>query len=82
MSGYIGDASASAQEIAMDNVNNAIHAARQQLNYGTVSSTHCLECGDPIPEGRRQAVRGVKYCVECQDYHVVKTNVRMLTKML
>lgn len=27
---------------------------------------HCLECGEPIPEKRRQLVPGVKFCVECQ----------------
>lgn len=82
MSGYIGSAGDAAQEIAMDTVDNGIHAARQQLNYGTVSSTHCLECGEEIPEGRRKIIQGVKYCVNCQDYHTHKTNFKMLTKML
>lgn len=30
------------------------------------SLTHCAECGEPIPEGRRRAIPGVKLCVECQ----------------
>jgi len=30
------------------------------------SARHCVECGDPIPEARRQAVPGVQLCVECQ----------------
>ena len=29
------------------------------------SLTHCAECEEPIPEARRQAVPGVKLCVEC-----------------
>lgn len=25
----------------------------------------CAECGEPIPEARRQAVPGVKLCIDC-----------------
>lgn len=31
------------------------------------SRTHCLDCEDPIPEGRRQAVPGCQYCVSCAE---------------
>lgn len=84
MSGYIGSAGDAAQEIAMDHVNNGIYAIRQQMksSYGQQSLFQCLECGDDIPEGRRKAVPGVMYCVHCQDSHMVKTNYKMLTKML
>ncbi|WP_111428879.1 DksA/TraR family C4-type zinc finger protein [Rhodobacteraceae bacterium DSL-40] len=30
------------------------------------SLTHCAECEEPIPEARRQAIPGVKLCIECQ----------------
>lgn len=30
------------------------------------SNTHCEECGKPIPEARRQAVPGCRYCIKCQ----------------
>ena len=30
------------------------------------SLTHCAECEEPIPEARRQALPGVKLCIECQ----------------
>ncbi|MDR5652297.1 DksA/TraR family C4-type zinc finger protein [Ruixingdingia sedimenti] len=30
------------------------------------SFTHCAECDEPIPEARRQAVPGVKLCIDCQ----------------
>ncbi|MEM5516768.1 DksA/TraR family C4-type zinc finger protein [Henriciella sp. AS95] len=30
------------------------------------SLTHCVECGEPIPEKRRQLVAGVRLCVDCQ----------------
>ncbi|RMD89589.1 MAG: TraR/DksA family transcriptional regulator, partial [Alphaproteobacteria bacterium] len=29
------------------------------------SATHCADCDEPIPEARRQAVPGVKLCVDC-----------------
>jgi len=29
------------------------------------SLTHCADCEEPIPEARRQAIPGVKLCVEC-----------------
>ncbi len=29
------------------------------------SLTHCAECEEPIPEARRNALPGVKLCVEC-----------------
>ncbi|WP_204114921.1 DksA/TraR family C4-type zinc finger protein [Shimia biformata] len=30
------------------------------------SLTHCAECDEPIPEARRQAIPGVKLCIDCQ----------------
>ncbi len=29
------------------------------------SLTHCAECEEPIPLARREAVPGVKLCIEC-----------------
>ena len=31
------------------------------------SLTECAECGEPIPEARRQARPGVKLCIDCQE---------------
>ncbi|HDR29826.1 DksA/TraR family C4-type zinc finger protein [Rhodovulum sp.] len=30
------------------------------------SLTHCAECDEPIPGPRRQAIPGVKLCIDCQ----------------
>jgi phage/conjugal plasmid C-4 type zinc finger TraR family protein len=30
------------------------------------SLTHCAECEEEIPPARRQAIAGVKLCVDCQ----------------
>lgn len=29
------------------------------------SLTHCADCEEPIPEARRDAIPGVKLCIEC-----------------
>ena len=48
-----------------DTVRDAVMLARARLPAGE-SETHCLECGEEIPEGRRRAVPGVRTCVACQ----------------
>ena len=42
--------------------------ARMQARKAPVgeSLTHCADCEEPIPEARRQAVPGVKLCIDCQ----------------
>ncbi|XXQ68942.1 TraR/DksA C4-type zinc finger protein [Neisseriaceae bacterium B1] len=37
-------------------------------NRAAVSAYECEECGDPIPEARRQAVIGCRCCIECQQW--------------
>lgn len=46
-------------------VDDAVQRARSRIPRGE-SARHCDECGDPIPEARRQAVSGVRLCVSCQ----------------
>ena len=46
-------------------VKSAVEAARSRL-YDGESATHCEECGSVIPEGRREAMEGVRFCVGCQ----------------
>jgi RNA polymerase-binding transcription factor DksA len=33
------------------------------------SRTHCVDCGEEIPEGRRRAMPGARTCVPCQSAH-------------
>ena len=42
-------------------------AGRPSENNG-VSNYECDDCGEPIPEARRQAVPGCTRCVYCQEY--------------
>ncbi len=46
-------------------VDSAVQLARSRLPDGE-SLTHCEECGISIPEARRKAMPGVRYCVKCQ----------------
>lgn len=48
-----------------DTVSDAVSAARSRMPKGE-SATECDECGEPIPERRRQALPGVRLCLECQ----------------
>ena len=46
-------------------VEDAISRARSQLPRGE-SLDRCEECDAKIPEARRQAVPGVRLCINCQ----------------
>lgn len=47
-------------------VEDAVQQARSRLPKGE-SLTHCEECEAKIPEARRQAIPGVRLCVQCQE---------------
>jgi phage/conjugal plasmid C-4 type zinc finger TraR family protein len=55
-----------------DSIEDAIKRARAQLPSGA-SLSHCEECGKEIPEGRRQAMPGVRLCVACQSEEDVQS---------
>jgi phage/conjugal plasmid C-4 type zinc finger TraR family protein len=46
-------------------VEDAVRRIRDEMPEGE-SLTHCEECGDPIPHARREAIKGVRLCVSCQ----------------
>ena len=69
-SGHFGMATGWAGEGAVNEqieatVKDAVERARSQLPQGP-AVTHCAECGEPIPEARRQALPGVRLCLLCQ----------------
>ena len=47
-------------------VEDGVAAARSRLGHGE-SLEHCEACDEPIPEARRQALPGVRKCIECQE---------------
>jgi phage/conjugal plasmid C-4 type zinc finger TraR family protein len=48
-----------------DTVRDAVLGARARLPAGPSAET-CDDCGEPIPERRREALPGVRTCVPCQ----------------
>ena len=46
-------------------VEDAVSRARDQLPRGE-SQTNCADCGNEIPAARREAVPGVRLCLNCQ----------------
>lgn len=54
------------QEQIDASIEDAIQRARSRLPRGE-SLGQCEECGEAIPEARRQAVPGVRLCIGCQE---------------
>ena len=46
-------------------IEDAVERARSHIPSGESRST-CEDCGAPIPEARRAAVPGVRFCIACQ----------------
>ena len=46
-------------------VEDGVQLARSRLPDGE-SFTHCKECNAVIPDARRKAIPGVRFCVNCQ----------------
>ncbi|MBU2509795.1 DksA/TraR family C4-type zinc finger protein [bacterium] len=46
-------------------IEDGVKRARSRLPEGE-SLTHCEECETTIPEARRKAIPGVRYCIACQ----------------
>lgn len=61
--GWAGDDAVHQQIEA--SIEDAVKRARARVGRGA-SSSHCEACEEPIPEARRQAVPGVRLCIECQ----------------
>ncbi|HWS25443.1 MAG TPA: DksA/TraR family C4-type zinc finger protein [Xanthomonadales bacterium] len=61
--GWAGDGAVQDQIDAT--IKDAIERARARLRSGP-SLSHCEECDAPIPQARRDAISGVRLCVNCQ----------------
>ncbi len=48
-----------------DTITDGVMRARSLMPTGE-SETHCVECGEEIPEPRRRAIPGVRTCIACQ----------------
>jgi phage/conjugal plasmid C-4 type zinc finger TraR family protein len=47
-------------------INDELARRRARRAPAGESFAHCAECEEPIPEARRQAIPGVKLCIDCQ----------------
>ena len=56
-----------AQAITEQYFQCSLHRILSQVHSDTASRLYCEECGSEIPEARRQAVQGVRFCIGCQD---------------
>jgi phage/conjugal plasmid C-4 type zinc finger TraR family protein len=55
-------------------IDDAVGQVRRRLPRG-VSRSHCEECGEAIPDARRQAIPGVRLCVCCQQDEDAKQSI-------
>lgn len=54
------------QEQIDSTVEDAVARARRNLAPGGESLRYCEECGEEIPQRRREVLPGVRLCVTCQ----------------
>lgn len=54
------------QEQIDQTVSDAVASARAHLGSTAATRTTCAECGETIPDARRQAIPGVQHCVTCK----------------
>ena len=48
-----------------DTISDAVHAARDRMPSGE-GTDQCEDCGDHIPDRRREVLPGIGTCVRCQ----------------
>jgi phage/conjugal plasmid C-4 type zinc finger TraR family protein len=59
-----------ADQFITEHLERAVAAARGIRNRNHApSTTHCLDCGDRIPEKRRKAIAGCNRCISCAEDH-------------
>lgn len=59
-----------ADEVIQEDLN---HALANIPRYSGVSANEC-QCGEEIPEGRRQAIPGVQLCIDCANREALEKN--------
>lgn len=60
------DADRATEYETMERAHAITQAARNMAKRCAVSLTHCLECGEKIPEKRRLAEPGCELCITCR----------------
>jgi phage/conjugal plasmid C-4 type zinc finger TraR family protein len=52
----------------------AIRQAQAAKPQG-LSAHECEDCAEPIPQARREAVSGCRFCIECQIRHEKRSKI-------
>lgn len=55
------------QEQIESTIKDAVDKARYEMNNAGESLTHCEWCDAKIPKARREAIKGVRFCIQCQE---------------
>lgn len=55
-----------ANDYALRDQAEALAKHRRKRTPGAISRMQCIECGEDIPDKRRQAVPGCTRCVRCE----------------
>lgn len=56
-----------AQELDARYRNQALELHKKRMEKFGDTLTHCIDCGDEIPEARRTILPGVTHCVHCAE---------------
>jgi len=56
-----------AQELDSRYRQQALDDQARRSAVGEITRTHCIDCGDPIPEARRKARPGCIRCIQCAE---------------
>ncbi len=62
-----------------DTITDGVQSARARLPRGA-SALECVECGEEIPQKRRDALPGVTTCVVCQKGRDARVNHAMFNR--
>ncbi len=65
-----------AQELDLQLTEQAIYNFQASNEHSSLSYSHCVDCGEEIPDNRRKAIQGCKRCIDCQEHLELYQNKR------
>ncbi|HEL4638695.1 TPA: TraR/DksA C4-type zinc finger protein [Klebsiella pneumoniae] len=60
------------QATELEELQREVSIAKCRINHNAVSATHCRDCGEEIPERRRELVAGCQRYADCQEEEVFR----------
>lgn len=61
---------------AVEELQREAALSAHRINRDAVSATHCVECGEELPEARRKAYPGCTMCVDCANYVEMHSKIK------